>query len=116
MSRQRQKHEARLHRQIDAIGGTIPPLRGPLAAVRRHRYRYVRVPVSILLILGSVLAILPFFGLWMLPVGLALLALDVPALQPTISALSIRLRQRLRRSSISKRARPRAGGSTPRGR
>ena len=33
-----------------------------------------------LLILGGVLSILPILGLWMLPLGLILLAEDIPAL------------------------------------
>ena len=52
---------------------------GPLAA--QSGARWVRVPLGILFILGSFLFILPIFGLWMLPVGLLLLAEDVPALR-----------------------------------
>lgn len=91
------KHEARLHRQIDALASASPRLRRPLGLIRDHRYRLVRVPVALLLIVGSLLAILPVFGLWMLPLGIALLALDVPALQPLVSRASVRLRRWLRR-------------------
>ena len=42
---------------------------------------WLRIPLGIALILGSFLAILPVFGLWMLPLGLLLLALDVPLLR-----------------------------------
>jgi hypothetical protein len=49
-------------------------LRGPAA-------RWVRLPLGVLFILGGLLFILPFLGLWMLPVGLLLLAEDVPALR-----------------------------------
>lgn len=97
MAHSKRKHEARLHRQIDALAGSAPRLRKPLDAVRSDRYRLVRVPIALLLMGGSVFAILPVFGLWMLPLGLALLALDVPALQPAITSASIRLRRRLRR-------------------
>lgn len=92
-----QKNAARLNRQIDALTEAAPRLRGPLDAVRSDRYRLVRVPIAILLMAGSVLAVLPVFGLWMLPLGVALLALDVPALQPAVAAVSIRLRRWLRR-------------------
>ena len=37
--------------------------------------------VVVLLIAGGVLSILPLLGVWMLPLGLALLAEDVPALR-----------------------------------
>ena len=41
----------------------------------------MRLPLGVLFILGSFLFILPIFGLWMLPVGLLLLAEDFPALR-----------------------------------
>lgn len=41
----------------------------------------LRLLASILLILGGIFSILPVLGLWMLPLGLALLAQDVPALK-----------------------------------
>ena len=49
-------------------------LRGPEA-------RWVRLPLGGVFILGSFLFILPIFGLWMLPVGLLLLAEDFSALR-----------------------------------
>ncbi|MBD8908764.1 hypothetical protein MZTS_19105 [Methylorubrum zatmanii] len=41
----------------------------------------LRLLAAILLILGGIFSILPVLGLWMLPLGLALLAQDVPALK-----------------------------------
>lgn len=101
------KHEARLHRQIDALATAAPRLRRPLDTLRDHRFRLVRVPIALLLMGGSVLAILPVFGLWMLPLGATLLALDVPALQPAVSRTSVRLRQWLRRRRGPGVSRPR---------
>lgn len=49
--------------------------------LRRPRARWVRLPVAALLIPGGFLGFLPVFGLWMLPLGLLLLAVDIPALQ-----------------------------------
>ena len=54
--------------------GAIRWLRSPPA-------RWVRLPLGVLCIFGSFLFILPIFGLWMLPVGLLLLAEDVPLLR-----------------------------------
>lgn len=54
------------------------------AAMRWLRHpssRWVRLPAGLLLIFGGVFAILPFLGLWMLPLGLMLIAADVPFLQ-----------------------------------
>jgi hypothetical protein len=36
-----------------------------------------RAPIGLLFMVGGVLAILPVFGLWMLPVGVAILWLDM---------------------------------------
>ena len=44
----------------------------------------VRIPLALLLVLGGVLSFLPVLGLWMLPLGLLLFALDVPVLQPPL--------------------------------
>ncbi|WP_210529963.1 hypothetical protein [Rubellimicrobium arenae] len=59
------------------------------------------MPVALLLMLGGLLSFLPFLGVWMLPLGLLLLAVDLPVLRPGVSALMIRSRrglsERLRR-------------------
>jgi hypothetical protein len=41
----------------------------------------VRLVIAILLILGGIFSFLPVLGLWMLPLGLLLIAQDVPVLQ-----------------------------------
>ena len=46
--------------------------------------RKVRLPLGILLIIGSGLFFLPVLGLWMLPLGLMLIAQDVPFLKKPI--------------------------------
>jgi hypothetical protein len=46
------------------------------------------VPLGVLLVLGGALSILPVLGIWMLPLGLVLLALDVVLLRrPTARML-----------------------------
>jgi hypothetical protein len=48
----------------------------------------VRFCVAILLIVGGIFSFLPILGIWMLPLGLLLIAQDVPALQkPLVTAL-----------------------------
>ena len=49
--------------------------------LRQPSRRWIRIPAGLLLILGSVFSILPVLGLWMLPLGLVLLAEDVPPLR-----------------------------------
>lgn len=47
-------------------------------------HRFVRVIAAALFILGGILSILPVLGIWMLPLGLGLLAEDVPGMKPSL--------------------------------
>lgn len=50
--------------------------------------------LGLLLIAGGFLAILPVFGLWMIPLGLVILAIGLPVLRPFVSNIIIRLRRK----------------------
>jgi hypothetical protein len=68
--------------RLDRLIGRLPRrLQAVIRWLRKPSARWVRIPAGVLLIGGSVLSILPFFGLWMLPLGLLLLAEDIPAIQ-----------------------------------
>jgi len=82
------KEEARLHRQFDRIGRAVPAMSGFLTWIRQPSSRLVRIPVGILLILGGVLSFLPILGVWMLPLGLFLIALDLRFLQGPLNRAS----------------------------
>jgi len=56
-------------------------LRSGVGWLREPSRRWLRLAAAALLILGGVLAILPVFGLWMLPLGLALMSDDLPWLK-----------------------------------
>ena len=58
--------------------------------LREPSRRWVRLAAGVLLILGSLLAILPVFGLWMLPLGLALIGEDVPPLKAWLERMALR--------------------------
>lgn len=88
------RHKRRLDRQFAAITRRAPVLRGMVAAVQGRPGIVIRLPLGLLLIAGGFLAILPVFGLWMIPFGLLLLAIDLPLLRPFVSAVSIRLRRK----------------------
>jgi len=49
--------------------------------------RWARFPAGILFILGAFLSVLPVFGLWMLPVGLFLLAEDLPSVRHFVESV-----------------------------
>jgi hypothetical protein len=67
----------RLEQLIDRLPVS---LRSRIRWLRQPSSRWARIPAGVLLILGGLLSILPVLGLWMLPLGLALLAQDVPPL------------------------------------
>lgn len=48
---------------------------------------WVRIPAGLLLIAGGIVGFLPILGFWMVPLGLALIALDVPFLREPIARL-----------------------------
>jgi hypothetical protein len=72
------EREARLQRLIRRLPPRIQRL---VNWLRRPSSRWLRIAAGGLLILGSFLSVLPVFGLWMLPLGLVLLAEDMPALR-----------------------------------
>jgi len=50
--------------------------------------RLMRMGLGIALVIGGLLWFLPIVGLWMLPLGLAVLAVDIPALKPLSSRVN----------------------------
>ncbi|HET7409052.1 MAG TPA: tryptophan synthase subunit beta [Paracoccaceae bacterium] len=89
------KQEDRLRRQFEAIERKTPVGGRTLQALRRGEYRMVRIPLGALLVLGGLAGFLPVLGLWMLPLGLLLLAVDIPRLRGCVSGAIIRVRRRL---------------------
>jgi hypothetical protein len=73
-----QHHEQRIELLIDRLPEW---LQTTVRWLRRPALRWVRFAVGVLFIAGAFLSILPIFGIWMLPLGLMLLAEDIPALR-----------------------------------
>ncbi len=84
----------------------MPAASGFLAWIRRPSARLVRIPFGVVMVFGGVLSFLPILGIWMLPFGLMLLAIDVPPLQGPVAVVIIRgqrwweLRRRRRKLSV----------------
>jgi hypothetical protein len=77
---------ADFHDEMDRFEGHMPDWAGRnLRRLRHPRAVWVRVPAGIALTGGGVLSVLPGLGLWMLPVGLALLAHDVPPMRKPLA-------------------------------
>jgi hypothetical protein len=88
--------DRRFQRQFEVLSRLIPALRGPLRALRGNRWLLIRLPLALMLIAGGLFSFLPFLGIWMLPLGLLLLAVDLPFLRGPISNLMIRARRRIK--------------------
>lgn len=70
--------EAFLHLENEVPGGVARQVRN----LRHPDARWVRLPLGVLFVLGGLLApVIPILGLWMIPLGLLLLAYDVPFLR-----------------------------------
>ena len=69
-------------RRLERLIGRLPQrAQATVRWLRRPEVRWLRIPAGVLLAAASLLSILPLFGLWMLPLGLVLLAEDVPPLR-----------------------------------
>lgn len=72
--------------RLDKLVHRLPPRLGDTVSyLLKPSSRWVRIPSGALLVVGGVLSFLPVLGIWMLPLGLALLAEDVPALRSSRS-------------------------------
>jgi hypothetical protein len=91
------KHHRRLNRQLDRLQRRAPRASRVLAWLRRPEVRLVRLPMAVLLIIGGILSFLPVLGLWMLPLGLLLAAVDVPFVRGPVTRAMGRIEAWLRR-------------------
>src|ERR1700741_3834050 len=77
-----------LHNQLDRLQEKLPkPVARPLGKLRHPNWKWARIPASILMIIGGLLSFLPVRGVWRLPLGIALLAIDVPFLRKPTARL-----------------------------
>jgi len=63
---------------------------------RLPRWRPARIGLGIALIIGGLLGFLPVLGFWMIPLGLAVLAVDSPVLRRFRRQLLVRVERRRR--------------------
>lgn len=103
-------HKADLDRHFAWFQGKLSPrLAKFFGWLRRPSSMWVRVPLALLLVVGGVFSFLPVLGLWMLPLGLVLIAQDVPLLQKPMSQLlgwmerKWRARQQAKANAVARR-------------
>jgi hypothetical protein len=71
--------------------------------LRHPASRWARLPVGLVLILGGVFSFLPVLGVWMLPLGLMLIASDVPFLQRPMARFTMWIIDRIEQWQASRR-------------
>lgn len=91
------RQNRRFTRQITWIEARMPRLGGTLKALVQPRRVWLRLPAALVLIFGGLLGVLPVLGFWMLPLGVLLLAIDLPRLRPLVGATFVRARAFWRR-------------------
>ena len=98
------KDEARLNRHFERLERKLPAwFARSIRWLRVPSSRWIRLPVGLLLIAGGVFSVLPLLGLWMLPLGLLLLAEDVPFLRRPMLRTMLWLERRWLRWQRSRR-------------
>lgn len=84
------REKARLDRTFDRLERQTPGVASKTLAFLRQPYMMlIRIPLGLLLVLGGVLSFLPVLGIWMLPLGLLLLAIDLPPLRRPVNRIML---------------------------
>jgi hypothetical protein len=79
---------ARRERRLEQLIDRLPKSwRSTARWLRQPSQRWLRICTGVLLIVGSFFSILPLFGLWMLPLGLVLLAEDIQVLRRALDRI-----------------------------
>ena len=106
-----------LETAFDKIENEAPEfLTRAIRRMRRPQARWVRLPLGLLCILGSLLWFLPVLGLWFLPLGLLFIAQDAPFLRRPVGRMTLYLFDRwtrLRQWWTRRRARAKQNRTAP---
>lgn len=75
-----------LDEQLDRFERHVP---GRMARflrwLRQPSSLWLRLPIALLFVAGGFVGFLPVLGFWMLPLGLVLIAQDIPPLRPPLA-------------------------------
>ena len=92
MTRDRKlRNKQRFERQFRYFAARLPVLDG----LRRPGWMVARLIIGLVMIAGGMLAILPVLNVWMIPLGLLVLAIDLPMLQGPVTRVIIYARRRV---------------------
>lgn len=80
---------ADFHTEMDRLQAHLPDwIAGPLGSARKPYAVWFRAPLALLLIAGGIVGtFLPILGFWMAPLGLALIAIDLPFLRGPLTRM-----------------------------
>jgi hypothetical protein len=103
--------KARLNQELDRLHPHLPPWGARwLRRIRSRAATIVRIPVAVVLIAAGFVGFLPILGFWMIPLGLALIALDVPFLRGPLARvlawINAKLEARAARPGVVQTAEP----------
>jgi hypothetical protein len=99
------KDQRRLNRQLDRYTRRLPDwVQRSLHWLRQPSARWVRIPAGLALVAGGIFSVLPLLGLWMLPLGLLLLAQDLPFLRRPMRRVLVCLEHRAIRWKLRRQA------------
>jgi hypothetical protein len=84
------KGRQELRMAFKRLEAELPPrLAAAMRWLRHPASRWIRLLAALALILGGLFSILPFLGLWMLPLGLLLIASDIPFLRRPMASFTM---------------------------
>jgi len=99
----------------EPIVNPTPPKRGvKRVSERLPKSAPARIALGIGLILGGLFGFLPILGFWMIPLGLAVLAIDIPPLRRYRRRLLVKLEKRRRDKKNADGTPPKPDSSDPR--
>lgn len=106
------KERSRLERLFLRLEARFPRFAIIIYILRQPWAMLIRIPLGILLLIGGLLAFLPILGVWMIPLGLLVLAIDLPFLQRPMNATVLRGERRFRNWQRARRDRNAETGPT----
>ena len=78
-----------LDEELDCLQERLPHrVAQVMRKVRSPSAKPYRIPIGVALTAGGFLGFLPILGFWMTPLGLVVLAQDVPAMRPPLARLT----------------------------
>ena len=100
------RHKKKFDRLLGRLQARLPArLARAMAWLVSPAAILLRLPLAILFIIGGIFSFLPVLGVWMLPLGILLIAVDVPLVRRWVVLVWPQLEARLRLRSRRKRQR-----------